>query len=157
MINCTLLDFDFLLGFNKLTEFTFINILNIRYCLPSLPPLPRLTTTIIQYFTGMSEFLNTFPTLKNGLKVFRLIGNSINNIRKTNEETVDLLMDWLLILSSANTWGEIAIAEVKQVTQVPPKISYFTALRNLWLYNNNISTIRSGAFSFSVPVSKSLY
>ena len=37
--------------------------------------------------------------------------------------------------------------------RVPNKIASFKALRKLWLYENKISVIKSGAFSFSVPVS----
>jgi len=42
---------------------------------------------------------------------------------------------------------------MNQVTRVPHKIASFKALRKVWLHHNRISTIKSGAFSFSVPVS----
>jgi len=152
IIDCTLLDLGFLSGFDKLIYLDLANIDNIQHCLQSLPPLPKLTTLYFKYFTGMNQ-LNTFPTLTNGLKDFRFFGD-VYKIRETqNDETVNRIMEWLL-LSSANTLETMAMVEMNQVTQVPHKIASFKALRKLWLRdNNNISSIKSGAFSFTAPVS----
>ena len=144
-IDCTQLDLGFLAGFDRLTKLALFNIDNIQHCLPGLLPLPRLTTLDIEYCTGMDK-LNSFPTLKNGLKEVKFMGSAYN------DETVDRLMDWIL-LSSANTLKEMTVAERYQpVTRVPHQITSFKALEKLWLYGNQISTIKSGAFSFSVPV-----
>jgi len=97
--------------------------------------------------------LNIFPTLTNGLGIFRFFGDIHNKDKAYNDETVDRVMDWLL-LSSSETLEEMKIAYMNQVTRVPLKIESFKALRRLWLYENSISTIKSGAFSFSVPVSE---
>jgi len=149
-IDCTLLDLGFLSGFDKLTKLVFGNINNIQHCLPSLPPLLRLTTLEILYCTGMNE-LNIFPTLTNELKDAKFFGSKDKD-EAYNDDTVDRLMDWLL-LSSANTLEEMTIVKMNQVTRAPHKISSFKALIKLWLNDNNISSIKSGAFSFSVPVS----
>jgi len=151
-IDCTVLDFGFLTGFDKLTNLTFANIHNIQHCLPSLPPLSRLTSLDFQYCAGLND-LNVLPTLKNGLKAVQFFG-STDNIQETiNDATAARIMDWLL-LSSANTMEEMTIVNMNQVTQVPHKISSFKALRALKLHGNSISVIKSGAFSFSVPVSE---
>ncbi len=150
-IDCTLMDLGFLSGFDKLIELQFSNIYNIQQCLPSLPPLPKLTYLNFDYCTGVNELIH-YPTLKNGLKDVRFFAD-VNNIHETyNDATVDRIMDWLLI-SSATTLKEMTIRGMNQVTQVPLKIPSFTALRTLSLYHNNISIIKSGSFSFSVPVS----
>jgi len=96
--------------------------------------------------------LNLFPNLTKGLKVFHFWGN-VNNIHTIyNDETVERIIDWLL-LSSANTLEEMTITYMNQVTRVPYKMSSFKALERVSLGSNNISTIKSGAFSFSAPVS----
>jgi len=150
--DCILLDLGFLSGFDKMTELKFGVIDNIQHCFPSLPPLPNLNFLEMTWVKGMNH-LNSFPTLTNGLKVFRLFGDVYNSDKAYNDETVDRIMDWLL-LSSSETLEEIKIADMNQLTQVSLKISSFKALRKLWLYDNSISTIKSGAFSFSVPVSE---
>jgi len=110
-----------------------------------------LTSLDFQYCAGLNE-LNILPALKNGLKAVQFFG-SINNIQETiNDATAARIMDWLL-LSSANTLQDLEIVFMNQVTRVPDKIASFKALRNLWLNGNSISVIKSGAFSFSVPVS----
>jgi len=153
-IHCTLLDLSFLSGFDKLTKLHFNNIYKIQHCLPSLPPLFRLITLYISHCSGMNELYN-FPVLTNGLKDARFANDDISKFHSNkiiNDETLDRIIDWLL-LSSANTLEEMSVIYMNQLTQVPIKISTFKALRKLWLYDNSISTIKSGAFSFSVPVS----
>ncbi len=147
-IDCTLLDLSFLSGFDNLTELWFFHIDNIHRCLSSLPPLPKLAR--LEFFSceGMNE-LHTFPSLINGLNKVLFDGENVTY----NDETVDRILDWLL-LSSSETLEEMKMAYMNQVTRVPLKISSFKALRRLWLYENSISTIKSGAFSFSVPVSE---
>jgi len=87
------------------------------------------------------------------LKVVIFFGHLIDDIDKSyNDETVDRIVDWL-ILSSANTLEQMTIEYMNQVTRVPHKISSFKALTSISMYRNDISTIKSGAFSFSVPVS----
>jgi len=153
MINCNLLDLGFLSGFDKLTHLDFDNIYNIQHCFPSLPPLPRLTMLHIEFSTGLNELIN-FPTLINGLKDIRFLGGVDCNCtnKDINDETADRIVDWLL-LSSSNTLQGMSISKMNQVTRVPHKIASFKALRSLQLFKNVISTIKSGAFSFSVPVS----
>ena len=150
-VDCTQLDLSFLSGFDKLTEFTFSNIYNIQHCLPSLPPLPKLTSLSFKYCTGMNELIN-YPNLTNGLKDVTFFADVVNIHETYNDETVDRIMNWLL-LSSATTLKNILIRGMNQVTRVPKKISSFTALSAISMYHNNISIIEYGAFSFSVPVS----
>jgi len=125
---------------------------NIQNCLPKLPPLPRLIELDISYCSGIDK-LNTFPNLINGLKQFKFFGELDKIDTIYNDATVDRIVDWLL-LSSANTLEEIIIADMNQVTRVPPKIASFKALRKLRLTENKISTIKHRALSFSVPVAE---
>ncbi len=150
IIDCTLLDLGFLSGFEKLIHLNLWSIYKIHHCFPKLPPLPRLTSLHFEFCSGMNE-LNIFPTLTNELKDAKFFGSKDKD-EAYNDDTVDRLMDWLL-LSSANTLEEMTIVKMNQVTRAPHKISSFKALRKLWLFSHNISTIKSGAFSFSVPVS----
>ncbi len=136
-IDCTLFDLDFLSGFEILFTLVLLNIVNIQNCLPKLPPLPRLIELDISYCSGIDK-LNTFPNLINGLKQFKFFGELDKIDTIYNDATVDRIVDWLL-LSSANTLEEIIIADMNQVTRVPPKIASFKALRKLGLYSNNIS------------------
>jgi len=149
--DCTLLDLKFLSGFDKLTQLYLHNIYNIHNCLPSLPPLPRLVTFFLKYCTGMNN-LNIFPSLTNGLEKVRFYSTVTNIHTHYNDEIVDRIINWLL-LSSANTLEEMTIINMDQMTRVPHKIPSFKALKNVWLQDNRISTIKSGSFSFSVPVS----
>jgi len=154
IIDCVLLDLGFLAGFDKLNNLTFSNINNIQYCFPSLPPLPRLIQLKLEHCSGMNEVYN-FPKLTNRLNSFQFSNDNLTKFDSNkiiNDETVDRIMDWLLI-SSANTLEEMGIVGMNQVTRVPDKITSFKALRKLWFYDNNIFMIKSGAFSFSVPVS----
>ena len=148
--DCSLLDLSFLSGFEKLTDLFFANLWNVEFCFPSLPPLPRLTKLAVEFCIGMNNLYN-FPKLKNGLKVVSFFGSNDTPLKTYNDDTVDRIMDWLLI-SSANTLEEITIARMNQVTQVPRQIPSFNALRKLWLDQNNISTVNTGAFMFNVPV-----
>jgi len=150
VIDCTHLDLGFLSGFDQLTQLNLFNINNIQHCLPSLPSLPKLTSLDLEYCTGLN-YLNIFPTLTNGLKRFYFWGDDNNIHTIYNDETVDRIMDWLLLFS-VNTLEEMKITYMNQVTQVPHKITSFKALRKVWLPYNKISIIKSEAFSFSVPV-----
>ena len=100
-VDCTLLDLGFLSEFNNLTKLDFSHIDNIQHCLPSLPPLPKLTSLDFSFCTGMNH-PNMFPTLTNGLKKFFFFGDVDNIDTMYNDETVDRIVDWLL-LSSSNT------------------------------------------------------
>jgi len=101
----------------------------------------------------MNELIN-YPSLKNGLKQFELVFADLGNIpEKFNDEIVDRIMDWLL-LSSAASLEEIFTSEMNQVTRIPQKIPSFTALSRFEWDRSNISIIKSGTFSFSVPVSE---
>jgi len=150
-IDCNVLDLEFFTGFDKLTNLTFQNIHDIQHCLPSLPPFSRLTSLNIKYCTGLNE-LNVLPSLKNGLKTVKFRGSIYDTHKTINDTTVGRIMDWLL-LSSANTLQVLEIMYMNQVTRVPDKIASFKALRTLRLHDNSISVVKSGAFSFSVPVS----
>lgn len=153
IVDCTFLDLDFLSGFEKLANLMFSDIENIQHCLPKIPPLPSLTTLWFERCSGMTE-IQWFPTLSNGLKDIRF-DTYYSFVFKSqyvlNDQIVDRIMDWLL-LSSENTLEDITITNMDQVTQVPQKIRQFKVLRNVWLQNNKISALKSGAFSFSVPV-----
>ncbi len=151
-IDCTLMDLNFLSGFDKLYKLVFTNVWNIQFCLPSLPSLPRLSVLRLVYCSGLNEF-NTFPILLNGLKDFQLYGfeNDITE-RIFTDKTVDRILDWVL-LSSSDTLEELTIVNSTQLTQVPRQISSFKALKELWLHNNNISSVKTNAFHFNVPVS----
>jgi len=147
-IDCTHLDLGFLSGFDRLTNLTFYSINNIHHCLPSLPPLPSLAKLHFVYCYEMNE-LKYFSALNNRLKDVSFVGGKIN------DETVDRIMDQLL-RSSANTLEQLEISWMHgavQVTRVPQNIGSFKALRKLDLSYNNISTVKSGELSFSVPVS----
>jgi len=150
IIDCTLLDLGFLSGFEKLIHLNLWSIYKIHHCFPKLPPLPRLTSLHFEFCSGMNE-LNIFPTLTNGLQVVKFFGSEDKD-KTYNDATVDRLIDWLLI-SSATTLEEMVIAKMNQVTRVPHQIKSLKALKTLWLHENKISIIKSGAFSFSVPVS----
>ena len=157
-IDCSLLDLNFLSGFDQLIELVFFNIWNIDYCLPSLPSLPSLKKFETKSCSGFNE-LNNFPPLTNGLT--QVIFSGSENLthsshsyldRLLNDTTVDRIMNWLLI-SSANTLDTLAMIYMRPITKVPSRIPSFKALQELYLYCNNISTIEPGALAFSAPVS----
>lgn len=150
-IDCTLLDLNFLKGFDKLTTVHFTNVWNIQFCLPSLPPLPSLSMMEIEYCSGLDKFYE-FPMLTNGLKAFVIRGfeNDISE-RIFTDKTVGRILEWVL-LSSSDTLEELGIENSTQVTQVPRQLSSFKTLRWLWIYSNNITTIKKGAFIFTAPV-----
>jgi len=145
-IDCTLLDLSFLSGFDNLTELWFFHTDSIQHCLLSLPPLPKLAR--LEFFSceGMNE-LHTFPSMINGLNKVLFDGENVTY----NDETVDRILDWLL-LSSSETLEEMKMAYMNQVTRVPHKIASFKSLKKLELHNNKITTIKSGDLSFSVSV-----
>ena len=152
-VDCTLLDLSFLSGFDKLAHLMFSNIDNIQDCLPSLPPLPRLTFLRFELCSGLKK-IKSFPNLVNGLEHIRFENGHYNKFisnKVLDDITVDRIIDWLL-LSSSNTLEGLSIIDTSQVTQVPNKTSQFKVLKSIELQNNAISTIKSGAFSFSVPV-----
>lgn len=147
-MECAMLDLSFLTGFNQLTHLSFFDIPNIELCLPSLPFLPSLLKLSIGNCIGMSE-LNSYPYMTNGLKEVKFIGSFYDH---QIDESVDRLMDFLLFFS-ANTLEEMTMSDIVRMTEVPKKISSFKALRELTLDDDSISTIKSGAFSFSTAVS----
>ncbi len=154
IIDCSQLALGFLSGFDKLIELVFGNINNIQHCLPTLPSLPRLTKLSFERCAGMNE-LHSFPALTNGLKRIFFYNDEISALqpdRVLNDETVDRIIDWLL-LSSSNTLDDLGIEFMNHVTRVPKKITSFIQLKKIWLTNNNISSIKSGAFSFPGPIS----
>ncbi len=151
-MDCFLLDFNFLSGFDKLSELYLSNIQNIQMCLPSLPSLPSLTTLAIEYPTGMNE-LYSFPVLQNGLKIAKFVGSPyLPPEMSMTDVTFNRIMDWILI-SSENTLEELGVSNMAQVTEVPRQIPSFKALRKFWLHSNNISTIKNGSLYFTAPVS----
>ena len=117
----------------------------------SLPPLPLLNRLDVLQSKGMNQ-LSKFPNLTNGLIKAKFGGGENDAQYSLNNEATNRIIDWLL-LSSTNTLEEIIFVNMTKLTRVPHKISSFKALKELWLYGNNISSIKSGAFSFSVPVS----
>jgi len=150
-IDCSLLDLNFLSGFDQLNELLFLNIWNIEYCFPGLPSLPNLKFLTAKYCAGFNE-LYSFPPLTNGLTRVEFMGfENSSPDRLVNDETVDRIMKWLLI-SSENTLEYLTIIYMKQVTKVPSHIPSFKALQKLYLYYNNISTIEPGELAFSTPV-----
>jgi len=151
--DCTQLDLGFLSGFDNLATLYLLHIDNIQHCLPSLPPLPQLTVLRLEHCSGMNELIN-YPSLINGLHVVAFLADVDNIHHETyNDETVDRIMDWLL-LSSATTLEEIIIRGMNQVTRIPQKIPSFKALSRFEWDRSNISIVKSGTFSFSVPVSE---
>jgi len=151
-IDCTLLDFNFLMGFDKLNILFFRNVWNIQFCLPSLPSLPSLTVLRIDFCSGLDE-LRIFPVLTNGLRDFQVRGFENDILERIfTDETVDRILDWIL-LSSSDTLEELGIVNSTQVTRVPHQIPSFKALKKLWLHSNNISTIKKNSFNFTAPVS----
>ena len=150
--DCVLLDLSFLSGFDKLNTLTFGNLGNIHFCLPSLPTLSGLVKLGIDYCLGLNE-LYSFPLIKTGLKGFSFIGitEECDCFLRYTDETVDRVLEWVFI-SSGNTLEELKIADMAEMTKVPHRISSFKSLTKLKMYNNNISTIKTGDLSFNAPV-----
>lgn len=143
------LNLGFLSEFNQLTNLKFSHSVNIEHCLPTLPlMLPSLTSLSFSACEGLSR-LHNFPTLFRGLDEMVL---SYYENYELNDETTSQIFDWLL-LSSANTLKHLTLQGIgPHLTRVPRQISNFTNLDHFFLTNNNISTIKSGDLSFSVPV-----
>jgi len=150
-IECSLLNLNFLSGFEKLTKLTFANIDNIHNCLPTLPSLRNLIKLEIDNCVGMHQLYN-FPKLTNGLESVQLFGRENYFDELWDDATISRVTDWLLD-SSANTLKELQFEDLKQMTKIPHQISSFKSLNKLWMFNTNISSIRAGTIVFAVPVS----
>jgi len=152
-LDCSELDFSFISGFTQITNLTLLDVGNIQLCLQRIAELPRTLTHLeISYPTGMNEILN-LPNLTNGLTVAKFAGFPERDpTRKWDIETMEKVLDWVL-LSSANTLKSLSFTRMNLMTEVPSQIiRSFADLCRVWLTKNNITTIKTGAFSFKVPV-----
>jgi len=152
-IDCSLLDFTFLSGFDQLTDLSFWGVWKIQRCLSSLPSLKSLTTLSFGDSNGLSElYRSDLPTLTNGLKSITFNGEQYDfPDYALTTKSLDRVLDWLLI-SSSGTLESMTITKMTKLTQVPVQIPSFKALRKLWLYATNISTIKTGALAFPGPL-----
>ena len=120
---------------------------NVHHSLPTLPSdLPNLQLLDFQGCSGLRELTN-FPNLTNGLTFFSL--KAVSEI--LDDETLSKMLDWVL-LSSSNTLEYLRIEESNSITQVPQHISSFKALKSLIFRYNNVSTIKTGLFNLTAPV-----
>jgi len=119
-IDCGLLDFNFLSGFDQLNELLLLNIWNIEYCLPSLPSLPSLKFLQAKYCAGCNE-LYSFPPLTNGLVRVEFMGFD------------DLSPDRYLYYNNISTIE-------------PDELAFSAPVLKLSIFGNGIKDIRPGAF-----------
>lgn len=151
-LDCSELNFKFILGFDQLVNLTLLHIENIHLCLQSITEFPdTLTNLEISYATGMNEIVS-LPTLKNGLRnaYFWAVPKK-DPTRKWSAETMEKVLNWIL-LSSADTVKYFSFARMDLLEHVPTQFKSFKSMCSLWLRFNKISTIKTGAFSFNVPV-----
>jgi len=153
-VDCSLFDLSFLAGFDKITDLSFINVWEIQQCLPSLPPLKSLTSLYIKDCNGMTKISEAdFPILVNGLKSVTLNRGEYNNYFywPSKDPVLHRIMNWLLV-SSADTLGSLVIGNMTKLFKIPEQISLFKALTTLVVVHTNITTIDTGALSFSHPI-----
>lgn len=152
-LDCSELDFSLISGFTQLKNLTLLDTGNIQLCLQRITELPRTLTHLeISYPTGMNDILN-LPNLTNGLTVAKFAGFPERDpTRKWDIGTMEKVLDWVL-LSSSNTLKSLSFTKMNLMTEVPSQIiRSFTDLCRVWLTKNKITTIKTGAFSFKVPV-----
>jgi len=137
------LNLGFFSGFIQLTELEFDLVDQIQLILPTLSLFPKLTSLSFHEVYGLNDSIVTFPTLStSGLKSFEF--------NYGDRALMSRMLDWIL-LSSAKTLKSLKVRRIN-ITEIPSQIPSFTALERLDLLGNSISTIKSGALSFSVPV-----
>ena len=64
---------------------------------------------------------------------------------------MEKVLNWIL-LSSVDTVKYFSFARMDLLEHVPSQFKSFKSMCSLWLRFNKISTIKTGAFSFKVPV-----
>ncbi len=140
------LDLSFLSGFNRLASLTLYNIRHVQKSLLTLPHLPELTSLILYDISWLNHSIVTFPNLSTG-GLISFVFRNYDGVQI--DYYVSQMLDWVL-LSSAKTLQYLELRNIG-IKQIPSQISSFTELKHLNLDGNSISTIKTGALSFSVP------
>lgn len=133
------LDFDFLMGFHKLSTLDLRFTANVHLAKwTSLPPLPNLKSLSIFISTGLSEW-DTFPSLVRGLEELYLHYNNIESV------AMDRILNWT-VGHSATTLENLGLSG-NDLTSIPQQISSLISLRSFVIESQNtgIPLISSGS------------
>lgn len=147
-IDCSELDFSFLIGFEKLVNLTLSNCFYIEISFTTLPLLPSLSILDLTEVQGFQD-METFPILAKGLTYAAFVSREYEAI--LTDAAVSKILDWIL-LSSADSLEHLTLERNYHITKMPKQISSFKALNYLNMKKCNIRSIKSGELSFSVPV-----
>ena len=141
--NMSRLDFQFLAGFDRLTDLNFYRLSNVgRANWASFPPLANLTKFRIAYSTGFNEWNNesiNIPKMSSKLFYMYLYSNDIQ------DAAMDRWIDWAAQYAG-NTLYQLEINE-NDLTQIPRQLPSLTNLRklNLEKQKRGIPLIPSGS------------
>ena len=143
-------DFNFLNGFNKLEELTFSQITNLT-AFQYLPPLPSIQKLTVRYCPSELNQI-PFPDLRSAkLKDLELWENEIS------DEKADEIVAKLAASTSAESLEALRL-ESNSLTRIPSQLgSAFPKLKRLNLNNNKISNITSSSFTFVSRYLEELY
>ena len=138
----SLLDFNFLSGFDRLGSLMFSSMSNFdRANWMSLPPLRNLENFYIDSSTALNEW-KTLPQLTKGLNQLYLKSNEIQ------DEAMDRILNWT-VQYSAETLQELGI-DGNNITQFPLqlRVPSFPKLHDLSIYGQRtrIALIPSNSF-----------
>ena len=136
------INFRFLENFDQLTDFSLINVANIR-TIGTLPLLANIDSLSIVESTGFKNPLLIFPAQSlPSLSKFVLKGNTDLDNRVANE----ILS---LIVSNGIGLRQITLTNSQLVTQVPNNIVDIPSLNYIDLSSNSIALIGPNTFNFT--------
>jgi len=139
------LDLAFLTGFNVLKSLELFSSANIQYPFKTLPnSFPNLIDLNFYGSRGLNEAVDFPQPLSRGLVQVNLYSCGLDDIGTAK------FLDWL-VSSSTNTLTTL-LMKTNYVTNIPTQIPLMTALKNLELSFNRLTTIRAGELNFTSPV-----
>ena len=137
-------DFNFLNGFDKLEQLSFLSAYNLTafQYLPPLPSLQKLSVEHCEYQLNQIAFPDLSPAK---LKNLQLWDNEIS------DEKADEIVAKLAASTSANSL-EVLNLESNSLTRIPIQVgSHFPELHVINLGGNSISHISSSSLNFTSP------
>ena len=137
-------DFNFLNGFDKLEQLSFLSAYNLTafQYLPPLPSLQKLSVEHCEYQLNQIAFPDLSPAK---LKNLQLWDNEIS------DEKADEIVAKLAASTSANSL-EVLNLESNSLTRIPSQVgSHFPELHVINLRGNSISHISSSSLNFTSP------
>lgn len=137
-------DFNFLTGFNKLTNLYMYDSRNVQG-FQYLPALPNLGTLSINQCSGL-ELVNNFPA--SSFSVLQQVHLTDNQL---NDELAGKILNSLVSSTSVDTIKVLSLA-YNQLTLIPEQIPLFTRLNDLSLSGNHLPYMPSPPLEFQVSV-----